>query len=118
MAGTKAFTVYTDMKTLQRLIKNCKGKPVRILHDGVDYGVHNEFGTSRMSAHPFMTPAIEGVRSEFLEGWKQVHNLEQGEDWVELCARRADGIAKAHAPVDTGALRASIAISKPEDFEQ
>ena len=118
MPSTKAFTVQTDMRVLQRMIKNCTGKPVRILHDGVDYGIYNEFGTSRMTAQPFMTPAVDGVRSEFLEGWKQVGNLEQAEDFVELTARRAEGIAKTHARVDTGAMRASITVSKPEDFEQ
>ncbi len=113
----KNFTVQTDMRVLQKFIKTMKGKPVRILHDGVDYGIYNEFGTSRMSAQPFMTPAIEGVRGAFLEGWDQVTHLEQAANFVELVARRAEGIAKAHSRVDTGAMRASIAVSKPEDFE-
>ena len=117
MARAVHFTVYTDMAVLQRMIKTMKGKPVRILHDGEDYGIYNEFGTSRMSAQPFITPAIEGIRDDFLDGWKQVVNLEQADDWVELCARRAEGIAKSHVRVDTGALKASIAVSKPEDFE-
>jgi len=117
MVGNKYFTVQTDMRVLERFIKTMKGKPVRILHDGVDYGIHNEFGTSRMSAQPFMTPAAEGVRGPFLEGWKQVSNLEQADDFVELTARRAEGIAKANARVDTGAMKASIKVSKPEDFD-
>ncbi len=28
-----------------------------LLVDGVDYGVHQEFGTAKMKAHPFMRPA-------------------------------------------------------------
>lgn len=32
-----------------------------VLHDGVEYGVHLEFGTSRMAARPFMLPAVERV---------------------------------------------------------
>ena len=28
-----------------------------VVADGVDYGVHQEFGTSSMPAHPFMRPA-------------------------------------------------------------
>ena len=30
--------------------------------DGVLYGIYQELGTSRMSAHPFMVPAVEKVR--------------------------------------------------------
>lgn len=28
---------------------------------GVEYGVYQEYGTSRMAAHPYMTPAAESV---------------------------------------------------------
>jgi len=30
-----------------------------VLHDGVEYGVHLEYGTMSMGARPFMLPAIE-----------------------------------------------------------
>ena len=30
-----------------------------ILHDGVTYGIYNEFGTWKMAARPFMIPAAE-----------------------------------------------------------
>lgn len=33
--------------------------------DGVDYGVYQEFGTSKMPAHPFMRPAIEKWAAKF-----------------------------------------------------
>ena len=32
------------------------------VQDGVHYGIYQEYGTSRMAAQPFMTPAIERVR--------------------------------------------------------
>lgn len=32
--------------------------------DGVEYGIYQEFGTHRMSAHPFMMPAVEKVRKQ------------------------------------------------------
>lgn len=35
------------------------------VHDGVEYGIYQEFGTSRMAAHPFMVPAVESVREQF-----------------------------------------------------
>jgi len=31
--------------------------------DGVDYGIHNEYGTIRMAAHPFMRPALIQVKN-------------------------------------------------------
>lgn len=33
-----------------------------ILHDGMEYGIFVEFGTSRMAAHPFFLPAVVRVR--------------------------------------------------------
>lgn len=40
--------------------------------DGVLYGVFQEFGTSRMAAHPFLTPAIESQRQAFLDAMKEL----------------------------------------------
>ena len=37
--------------------------------DGVEYGVYQEFGTSRMSAQPFMIPAIEHWKKRFLDAF-------------------------------------------------
>lgn len=34
----------------------------------VDYGLYQEFGTSKMDPHPFMTPAVERLRKEFKDG--------------------------------------------------
>ena len=34
----------------------------------VDYALYQEFGTSKMAAHPFMIPAIEQLRKEFNNG--------------------------------------------------
>jgi HK97 gp10 family phage protein len=33
--------------------------------DGVEYGIYNEFGTSKMGSHPFMRPAIEKWAAKF-----------------------------------------------------
>ncbi len=34
------------------------------VQDGVEYGIYQEFGTSRMAAQPFMSPALESVRDD------------------------------------------------------
>ena len=36
-----------------------------VVRDGVTYGVYQEFGTSRIAARPFFTPAIENYGKEF-----------------------------------------------------
>ena len=111
--------VVKDVERLRKTIRHMAGTPVRILHDGVEYGVYQEFGTSRgVPAHPFMTPAVEAVRPAFERGWKQVieEMAMSPDDFVEKAARDAEGHAKSRAPVDTGALKNSIAVSKPEEF--
>jgi HK97 gp10 family phage protein len=40
------------------------------VHDGVEYGIYQELGTSRMAAQPFLTPAVEGVRKRWNDMWK------------------------------------------------
>ena len=39
---------------------------------GVNYAYFQEFGTSKMAAHPFMTPAIEKADEDFDKYMKQV----------------------------------------------
>lgn len=34
----------------------------------VDYATHQEYGTHKMAAHPYMTPAAEAAWPEFLAG--------------------------------------------------
>ena len=35
------------------------------VQDGVEYGIFQELGTSRMSAQPFMIPSVEGWKERF-----------------------------------------------------
>jgi hypothetical protein len=102
-----------DDSVLVALIAATKGKrPVRIVADGVNYGIYNEFGTSRMPAHPFMKPAAEAVRAGYIKAIGQAENWEKAEAVTEKAARDVERGAKARAPVDTGALRASIHVVK------
>jgi HK97 gp10 family phage protein len=41
------------------------------VHDGMDYGIHQEFGTSRMAAQPFMIPAVEAIRDNWVNLWRE-----------------------------------------------
>jgi HK97 gp10 family phage protein len=40
--------------------------------DGVEYGVYQEFGTSKMAAQPFMIPAIEAWKERFLNAFSEL----------------------------------------------
>ena len=42
------------------------------VHDGVEYGAAQEFGTSRFAAQPFMTPAVEQERQQFEDDFKEL----------------------------------------------
>lgn len=43
------------------------GPCVRTIGDSVEYGIHLEFGTSRMAARPWLIPALESERDKFAE---------------------------------------------------
>lgn len=109
--------VIVDDKELKRLLANIRpGEVVRILHDGVNYGIYNEFGTSRMNAHPFMSPAIEHVRPAYERIVRDIKELERLEVAMDKIARDAESRAKDLAPVLTGQLKSSIKVSTPEQF--
>lgn len=39
---------------------------------GANYGVYLEFGTSRMAARPYMTPAADEVAPSFVAAWERL----------------------------------------------
>ena len=39
--------------------------------DGVEYGIYQELGTSKMGAQPFMVPAVEGIRRRWNKNWRE-----------------------------------------------
>lgn len=43
-----------------------------IVGPSVDYGDYVEYGTSRMAAQPFMTPAAEAARPRFIAAMKKL----------------------------------------------
>lgn len=107
--------VVVNKAVLEQLIREINGKPVRYVHDGVDYGVYQEFGTYKMAAQPFMNPAADAVRPAFDAGIKKLSNLRQAESFVDKVATDLVGHARAMAPVDTGALKNSIRASRGID---
>lgn len=54
-----------------------QGQLVMHIMDGVEYGIHLEFGTSRLAARPFMRPAVEAWNGErFIQTARQARLLE------------------------------------------
>ena len=50
------------------------GKVIANTGPSVDYAEHQEYGTSKMAAHPFLTPAVEEV----------FHKINNGDYWKDL----------------------------------
>jgi hypothetical protein len=44
----------------------------REISDGVDYGIHQEYGTIHFGARPCATPAVEDERKPLTESWKKL----------------------------------------------
>lgn len=42
------------------------------VHDGVEYGIFQELGTSKMAAHPFLVPALEKFRQKFQDAFAEL----------------------------------------------
>jgi hypothetical protein len=45
------------------------------IHDGVDYGVYQEFGAEGRGARPCLGPAVEDVKPGFIKAWRQMESL-------------------------------------------
>ena len=43
-----------------------------ILHDGVEYGVYQELGTSKMAAQPFFFSAVEAYMNPFFQSFSRL----------------------------------------------
>jgi hypothetical protein len=117
MAGGPKITLRVNDSELVRLIQKTKGKgPVRVVADGVEYGLYQEMGTSRIPAHPFMRPAVEAVRAGFTQAMKGALTMDQVTAVVDKAAFDIERGAKQNAPVDTGALKNSIHVVDGEEF--
>ena len=126
-------TLRVDDSKLNELIRKTSGKgPVRVVADGVEYGLYQEMGThekrggllgqlgfkgqERMAAHPFMKPAVEAIRAPFNRAFKDCITIEQATVVVDKAAFDVERGAKQRAPVDTGALKNSIHVVDGDEF--
>ena len=110
-------TIRVDDRKLVALIAATKGKgPIRVVADGVEYGLYQELGTSRMGAQPFMVPAVEAVRPGFIKAMKGQLTMTQVTAVVDKAAFDVERGAKQRAAVDTGEMKNSIHVVDGEEF--
>lgn len=48
------------------IMAEAKARLLWWVHDGVEYGIYQEYGTYKIAAHPFMFPAVEKSRAKFV----------------------------------------------------
>ena len=102
-------TITVDDTELLRLMRATSGPgPVKIVADGVEYGIYQELGTSKMTAQAFMGPAVEAVRPGFNQAFSGVITNAQAAAVITKTAFDVERGAKQRAAVDTGAMRSSI----------
>ena len=72
MAGKAATLAPVDTGSLRQTLNDeshMSGAAKYTIQDGVEYGVYQELGTSRMAAQPFLIPAIESLTNAFLNAF-------------------------------------------------
>jgi hypothetical protein len=119
--GTSITGLATAIDVFESIKFQWSGGSVFVVGPTVSYAVHNELGTSKMEARPFMRPAAERVQSD-PERFASEIAASQGidisteEGFVRALAlavqNEAKRIANQKDVRDTGDLIASISIEK------
>lgn len=132
---TGAVEIITDTTKLDEILRGLKGEHVKIVADGVRYGVYWELGHTTSSGaflqHPFLAPALEMWRKPLNEAMKEavdrgdIDKLDAVVDKVamevanqakkEINAIKDKGNGTTSDLVDTGALLNSIQVLDPEE---
>lgn len=107
-----AAKVTLDTKKLNQIIQAIGGQPVkrRVIHDGVEYGVHQEFGER---GHPSLVPAFERHTKDLPKLVGQA--IEAAVPLDPIMGKIAFDIQADWASdvsVDTGAYKNSIIVSE------
>lgn len=77
MAGEAAMTAPIKTGALRNSIASESKMTAPLtftISDGVEYGVWNEFGSSKMAARPFIVPAVEHYAQQFLDAFQELFN--------------------------------------------
>ena len=105
--------IWLDISGIENLQQALRRVKPRYVADGVHYGIHQEYGTSRQAGKPFMRPAVEEVRDKLPNEIKST-GLRQLDAIMGKIATDVHAVAAREAPVDTGALRNSLHVTDQE----
>lgn len=94
------------MNQINEISEFATGGQAWVVAPNVEYAGHVEYGTVHMSAQPYMRPAAEQVANSLGSEISGAGSLDEA---IEMTALAVEKEAKRRAPVDTGALRDSIA---------
>lgn len=83
--------------------------PEYVVGTNVEYAPYVEFGTSKMSAQPYLRPAADKAQSNLSAIAGDANDLEHA---IRLIALDIERESKRRCPVDTGNLKNSIAAEK------
>ncbi len=119
-----SYTINTD--GIDAIMKTLRGQHVKIVHDGVAYGIYWELGHVSGNAFlqkPFLVPACEQMADPMKKAMKQAvdrGDLKTLDNVIDKVAfdveKRTKQIITEIDLIDTGALRNSIAVSDLEGY--
>ena len=60
-------TIHADFTALDAMLRRLRKeeRPVRIVHDGVEYGVYQEFGTTKLAPRPAAQTAAAEIEPAY-----------------------------------------------------
>lgn len=112
--------IHADFSELDSMIRRLRGKPTRIVHDGVEYGVYQEFGTTRIPPRPAAQTAASEIEPAYDALMRQITEVSDPDAAIDKLAHDLEGRWKAQIVqmriIDTGAYLNSIAVSTPEEW--
>jgi hypothetical protein len=107
--GTSLSGVGQTIQLLSRVEARFGSDAVYVVGPTVNYGIYLELGTSKMEPQPYLEPAVRSVQSDLDE---ITDGLTGTNEMVRAIALEVQRRAQKRAPVDTGALRASISVER------
>lgn len=107
MAGARMLGVTSLLNSVDDITSKWDSKASGRTTANTEYSVFVEYGTSRMSAQPYMRPAAEQVARRVGSMANQADGIDE---LVRMVCEEIRDVAKTIVPVDTGRLQASIKV--------
>ena len=115
-------TIHADFTALDAMLRRLRKeeRPVRIVHDGVEYGVYQEFGTTKLAPRPAAQTAAAEIEPAYQTLMGQITEVPDPDAAVHKIASdlQARWMAQIRTMriIDTGKYHNSIKVSTPEEW--